>query len=236
VSGGLEAVGLVRNFGKTRAVDDISFTLSRGETLALFGPNGAGKTTLLRVLAGALRAQGGEVRSGGQPFDPADLAWRSRVGLLSHRSFLYGRLTCAENLRFFGELYGLEDVNERVSERLRAVGLEDQADRHAQALSRGMTQRLALARALLHDPEIVLLDEPYTGLDAHAAGRLRGILAALKDGRRTVVLVTHNLTQGLRLADRIAIQVRGRFVHSSTDFERRPDSFEAFYRSTVEAA
>ena len=232
----LEAVSLVRDFGSIRAVDGVDFRLAPGQLLALFGPNGAGKSTVLGLLAGSLRPTEGEVRLGGRPLAPHDLDAHRRVGFLSHQTFLYGRLTGAENLRFYGRLYGLPDLSRRLEGRLDAVGLADRAHAQVRTYSRGMRQRLALARTLLHDPEIVLLDEPYTGLDAHAADTLKSVLASLKDGRRTVVLVTHNLTQGLELADRVAILVRGRLAYESDAALVDPATFERSYRETVDGA
>ncbi len=216
MSFGLEAEGLVRTFGGLRAVSGVSFQLQPGELLTVFGPNGAGKTTLLRMLAGVMRPTSGHVRVGGESADVAGRGWRHRVGVVSHQSLLYAQLTVEENLRFYGRLFGLTDLKTRIPERLESVGLADRARTPVRDLSRGLKQRVALARALLHDPEVVLLDEPYTGLDPHASAVLRKQLSSLKDGRRTVVLVTHNLVQGLELADRVAIQVRGRFA-SVTD-------------------
>ena len=236
LSSGLEAEGLVRTFGVLRAVDGISFRLDPGELLTVFGPNGAGKTTLLRMLAGTLRPTAGDVRVAGQPADIAEREWRSRVGVVSHQSLLYGQLSVEENLGFYGRLFGLKDLCDRVQERLSAGGLTDRAATPVRNLSRGLKQRVALARALLHDPEVVLLDEPYTGLDAHAAAALRGQLASLKDGQRTVVLVTHNLGPGLEMADRVAIQFRGRFVSLVDRGDWGAEGFESFYREIVEAA
>lgn len=230
----LQASGLVREFGPLRAVDGIGFSLGAGQLLTVFGPNGAGKTTLLRVLAGALQPSEGEVLLRGTKLRAADPEWHRRIGVLSHQSFLYGHLTLEENLHFFGRLFGLRDLQTRIPQRLEQVGLERRARSLARTLSRGMRQRLALARSLLHDPEFVLLDEPYTGLDAHAASVLRGVLASLKDGHRTVILVTHNITQGLELADRVAIQVRGRFVFLDERSTVDAGSFEQFYRERVE--
>jgi heme exporter protein A len=232
----LEAAGLVREFGALRAVDGISFALAPGEQLTVFGPNGAGKTTLLSLLAGSLRPSSGVVSWEGTPRAPGDLAWMGMVGVLSHQGFLYGHLTAEENLRFHADLHLLSDVRDRVAEGLRSVGLEQRAGDRVRTFSRGMRQRLSLARTLLHQPRVVLLDEPYTGLDAHAAALLRGVLTSLRDGRRTVVLVTHNLTQGLEQADRVAIQVRGRFVVSAGRDEVPQDNFEGFYRDVVEGA
>lgn len=231
----LKADGLVREFGPLRAVDGIGFSLSAGQLMTVFGPNGAGKTTLLRVLSGGLRPSEGSVHLRDRELRAGDPEWHRRIGVLSHQSYLYGHLTLEENLRFFGRLFGVPDLNDRIPERLQQVGLESRADSLARTLSRGMRQRLALARTLLHDPEFVLLDEPYTGLDAHAASVLRGVLASLKDGHRTVILVTHNISQGLELADRVAIQVRGRFVFLDDRATVDAGTFEHFYRERVEA-
>lgn len=236
MSFGLEAQELVRTFGGLRAVDGVSFQLAPGELLTVFGPNGAGKTTLLKMLAGVLRPTSGRVRVAGEEADVSVREWRGRVGVVSHQSLLYGQLTARENLDFYGRLFGLSDLRERVPERLAAVGMEDRANTPVRELSRGLKQRVALARALLHDPEVVLLDEPYTGLDAHAAEVLREQLASLKDGRRTIVLVTHNLGQGLELADRVAIQVRGRFLALHDRSSLDANGFEGLYRTTVEEA
>ena len=230
---GLEAVGLVRTFGGLRAVDGVSFQLRPGELLTVFGPNGAGKTTLLRMLGGVMRPTSGHVRVAGAPADVASRDWRHRVGIVSHQSLLYGQLTVEENLRFYGRLFGLSDLKTRIPERLGSLGLSDRARTPVRDLSRGLKQRAALARALLHDPEVLLLDEPYTGLDPHASGVFREQLASLKDGRHTVVLVTHNLIQGLELADRVAIQVRGRFSSVTDSGGLDVAGFEALYQAAV---
>jgi heme exporter protein A len=232
----LEVEGLTRDFGTLRAVDDIGFSLDAGRLLTVFGPNGAGKTTLLRILAGGLRPTAGSVTLAGRTLRTGDPEWYRSIGVLSHRGFLYGHLTARENLRYFGTLFGLADLADRVPERLEHVGLASRADSAVRTFSRGMRQRLALARCLLHDPDFVLLDEPYTGLDAHASAVLREVLASLKDGRRTVILVTHNLSQGLELADSVAVQVHGRFVSYQDRAGIEPGTFEATYRRLVEEA
>ncbi len=234
MSFGLEAVGLVRNFGGLRAVDGVSFQLQPGELLTVFGPNGAGKTTLLRMLAGVMRPNSGHVRVAGAPADVASRDWRHRVGIVSHQSLLYGQLTTEENLWFYGRLFRLDDLKTRIPERLASMGLSDRIRTPVRELSRGLKQRVALARALLHDPEVVLLDEPYTGLDPHASAVLREQLASLKNGRRTVVLVTHNLKQGLELSDRVAIQVRGRFSSVTDSASLDLAGLEALYHAAVE--
>ena len=230
----LEAASLVRDYGPVRAVNHVSFRLGAGEFLSVFGPNGAGKTSLLRLLAGGLRPTAGEVRVSGIPLTVGDRAARARIGILSHLSFLYGRLTARENLRFYGRLHGLGDLDSRVPGRLADVGLERYADSPVDTLSRGTVQRLAVARALLHDPEIVLLDEPYTGLDAYAGAMLQELLSGLKEGGRTVVMVTHNLGRGLELADRVAIQVRGSFVFEAERADLDAVGLERSYRRAVE--
>ena len=235
-AGDLTAVDLVRSFGPHRAVDGVSFTLPEGRFLSLFGPNGAGKSTLLRLLSGALRPTSGELLLGGVPLRTREPGWQRRIGVLSHQTFLYGALTARENLRFFGDLYALDRLEDRVAEGLAAVGLAGRADDRVRGYSRGMRQRLALARTLLHEPAVVLLDEPFTGLDAHAAGVLRDVLDRLRDGRRTVVMVTHNLSEGLDLAEEIAIQVRGRIrLWTEAAAVRDAGELTSLYRETVES-
>lgn len=232
----LEARGLGRDFGPVVAVREVDLSLGAGEFLTIFGPNGAGKTSLLGMLGGATRPSRGEVRVRGEAISAGDESWRDRVGILSHRGFLYARLTAEENLRFYGRLFGLGDLERRVAERLERVGLADRAAFEVRQLSHGMRQRLALARALLHDPDVVLLDEPYTGLDPRAASVLRGVLEELKDGRRTVVMVTHNLREGLELATRVAIQVSGAFAWEAAGSSVPRDDFERHYHAVVEGA
>ncbi|HEU0014689.1 MAG TPA: heme ABC exporter ATP-binding protein CcmA [Longimicrobium sp.] len=232
----VEAVGLEKRYGPVPAVRGIDLALASGEFLVIFGPNGAGKSTLLRMLCGAVRPTRGTVRIAGQEVAGADDGWRRRVGLLSHQTFLYPGLTAAENLDFYARLYGLDERHARVAEALRGVELDARADDRVRGFSRGMQQRLALARTLLHDPDVVFLDEPYTGLDPHAAALLRGVLERLKDGRRTVVLVTHNLSQGLEQADRVAVQVGGRWVSDERRGEIDAARWEQVYTERVAAA
>lgn len=232
--GVIEARGLAREYGPVLAVSDVDLALGEGEFLVIFGPNGAGKSSLLGMLGGALRPTRGTVSIRGEPLDFSDGAWRRRVGVLSHKGFLYAHLTAEENLRFYGRLFGLPDLDTRIPERLDRVGLTDRAHFEVRQLSHGMRQRLSLARALLHDPDVVLLDEPYTGLDPSAAAVLRGVLRELRDGRRTVVMVTHNLSEGLELATRVAIQVSGKLAWEGSTAQLERDGFETFYHDVVE--
>ena len=229
----LQALAVEKWYGVYPAVRPLDFSIQAGQFVAIFGPNGAGKTTLLRLLAGSVRPTRGEVRLAGEPLEYSDPRWRARIGVLSHQTFLYGQLTAAENLRFYGRLYGLSGLSERIGSRLEEVGLAERANDRVRDFSRGMQQRLALARTLLHDPELVLLDEPYTGLDPHAARMLRGVLEHLRDGKRTVVLVTHNLSEGLEQADRVIVQVAGRWVSDEPRSAVDPASFGQAYSARV---
>lgn len=230
----LEAEQLVREYGPVVAVDRIDLALAAGEFLTIFGPNGAGKSSLLGMLGGGLRPTRGRVSIHGRALAYDAVDWRSQVGILSHRGYLYSQLTAAENLRFYGRLFGLPDLDSRIPERLARVGLAARAGERAGRLSHGMRQRLALARALLHDPAVVLLDEPYTGLDPSAAAVLRDVLSELRDGLRTVVMVTHNLREGLELATRVAIQVAGRFAWEGRADVIDREGFERQYHAVVE--
>ncbi|MBB4638804.1 heme ABC exporter ATP-binding protein CcmA [Longimicrobium terrae] len=232
----VEARGLEKRYGALAAVRGIDVVLARGEFLAVFGPNGAGKSTLLRMLCGAVVPSRGTVRIAGEEIGGGEDGWRRRIGLLSHQTFLYPGLSAAENLDFYARLYGLADRRARVDEALRGVELWDRRADAARTFSRGMQQRLALARTLLHDPEVVFLDEPYTGLDPHASGLLTGVLERLRDGRRTIVLVTHNLSQGLEQANRVAVQVGGRWVSDEPASAIDPATWERVYTERVAAA
>jgi len=229
------ARGVEKWYGPLPAVRGIDFALAAGEFLTVFGPNGAGKTTLLRMLCGAVKPTRGTVLVGGGDVAENEGA-RRRIGLLSHQTFLYPGLSAEENLDFYARLYGLPRRRERVQEALVDAGLQDRRGDRVRTFSRGMQQRLALARTLLHRPSLVLLDEPYTGLDPHAAARLREVLERLKDGRTTVVLVTHNLSQGLEQADRVAVQVAGRWVSDEPRAAVDAAAFERVYTERVGAA
>lgn len=209
----IEVHKLVKSFGGHLALQGVDLDVAEGECLALVGPNGAGKTTLLRILAALSKPSGGSVRLAG--FDLADGAKeiRRRVGFLSHQPLLYGDLSGEENLRFYGHMYDVPKLEERVAAMLRQVGLEPRRHDLVRTYSRGMRQRLAIARALLHGPQVLLLDEPYTGLDLQAAEMLEAILREVGVGSRTVLLTTHNLEQGLRGSHRAAILVNGKVTY-----------------------
>ncbi len=231
----LTVEGLRKTYGGTEALRGVSFTLDEGEFLCLFGPNGAGKSTLLKILATLLRPTLGTVRIRGFDLEDDPEAFRARLGLVSHQSFLYDDLTARENLEFYAGLYGVTDPAGRAEELLRQVDLYDRRDSPVGAFSRGMQQRLTIARALVNDPDLLLLDEPYTGLDEHAASLLRDRLGALHDRRRTIVMVTHNLRRGIESATRLGILSRGRLVFLSHRDEVDAEGFEDTYFRCMEA-
>ncbi len=208
----LVARGLCRSFGRVRVLRDVDLTLATGEALAVAGPNGAGKSTLLRLLAGLMRPTAGDVRLLGRALggDAADA--RRAVGLLSHQSLLYDDLTLAENLTFAARLYGLPHPAEVARAALAAAGLGARAGESPRRLSRGLLQRAAIARALLHGPRVLLLDEPFTALDAASADRLRDVLRARLAEGLGLVIVTHHLAEVWDVATRVAVMVDGRWV------------------------
>jgi heme ABC exporter ATP-binding subunit CcmA len=195
-----------------RVLRDIDLTLAPGEALAVAGPNGAGKTTLLRLLAGLMRPTGGEIRVLGRPLTRGDGAVRRALGLVSHQSLLYDDLTLRENLEFVARLYDLDRPRETAFAALEAAGLATRADESPRRLSRGLTQRAAIARALLHRPRVLLLDEPFTALDAASADRLREELRRRLAEGLGLVIVTHHLSEVWEVASRIAVLVEGRWA------------------------
>jgi heme exporter protein A len=222
----LDLEGLTRNYGERAALDGVTLTLAAGETLVVFGPNGAGKTTLLRVLATLLRPHSGSANVLGCSLP--DEAWqvRGRIGLLGHEPLLYRELTPRENLRYHARLHGVED--ERVEQQLRAVSIIDRADEPVRTLSRGMVQRVAVARATLHDPELLLLDEPYANLDPAAIELVKPMIGPSSE--RTRVVSSHDPSRGLAEAD-LVLGLRGGRVSLLADAAGvDPDEIAGLYR------
>ena len=205
----LEAAGLRRAFGAQRAVDGVDLALAAGECLALFGPNGAGKTTTLRLLAGLLSPTAGRAAVGGVALPSA--AARARVGLISHRTMLYDALTARENVAFAARLHGLRGADV-VTRALAALRVADRADVPVRTLSRGLRQRVAIARAVVHAPDVLLCDEPYTGLDDPGAAALTALLLERRAAGAALVVVTHQLQEGLAVATHAAVMRAGRLV------------------------
>jgi heme exporter protein A len=231
----LEARGLTRTFGGHRAVNDVTLELQAAECLALFGPNGAGKTTLLRLLAGLLKPTAGEARINGETLR-GDANARALVGFISHQSMLYGALTVRENVELAARLYG---VGGRLAAAERALGqmrVLERAETLVRALSRGLQQRVSIARALVHEPRVLLLDEPYTGLDALGASALTETLVRLRGEGGTMVLVTHNIAEGLAVATHAAVMHRGRLLRLERRDQLDSASYADEYRELVGGA
>lgn len=233
----VEVCQVTKSFGPRTALSNVSFSVAGGEFVALVGPNGAGKTTLLRIIATLSRPTDGYVRIAGMEAHRAGEAVRRHIGFLSHRPILYDDLTAEQNLRFFARMYDLDtpdDPAERIAELLDHVGLRDRRHDLVRTFSRGMLQRLSVARAVLHHPQVLLLDEPYTGLDLDAAQMLTDLLTELAGEGCAILLTTHNPAYGLTAARRILVLSRGRLVYDGqwedVAQERGEDRTAAFYR------
>ncbi len=208
----IDVQNLSKSFGPVHAVDGVSMTIGRGEFAALIGANGAGKTTLIRLLAGLSRPTDGRILIGGCDTRREAVAARRLTGVIGHDPYLYPDLTAQENLRFYSRMFGLGNAADRVRTMLERVGLDHRRNEPVRSFSRGMLQRLALARALLHDPPLLLFDEPFTGLDIYAEAAFKEMLRTLIAQDRTVLMALHDISYALRHAGRILVLRRGRLV------------------------
>ncbi len=204
---------LDKTFGARWALRNVSFQVSQGEIVALVGPNGAGKTTLLRIVATLGRPDDGSIYIGKIPLAQHANAARASIGFVGHQTFMYDDLTAEENLTFYARLYDIADVPQRVRAVAQRVGIEHRLGDVTHTLSRGLQQRLTLARMLLHQPAVLLLDEPYTGLDKVAADLLDQIMAEAKNEGRGILFSTHDLERGLAICDRALIMSAGRLMY-----------------------
>jgi len=229
----IEVNDLHFSYGALPVLRGLSFQAERGSVFGIFGPNGAGKTTLLKILAGLLRPHRGAVSVEGIDAAQARTSLRRLIGVISHQPYLYPQLTALENLEFYGRMYGLDDPRAEARRMLEEMGLAAVMGLEVAACSRGTQQRLAIARALLHRPRVLLLDEPFTGLDHHARERLAALLSTLRNGERTVVMTTHDIDEGLSLSDRVAVLVRGRLALETRASEFERSSFLARYQEAV---
>ena len=228
----VEAENLRKTFSWTAVLDGVSCRLAAGEVVGIFGPNGAGKTTFLRLLATLLRPSAGVLRLFGHiPYDPAV---RRRLGFLGHESFLYPDLTPIENLTFYGRAYDVTNLEERIDSALEQVSLQDWRNIPVRVFSRGMEQRLALARTLLHEPDLLLLDEPYSGLDSRGVSTLQAALADVKAQGKTVILTTHDFALGLELCDRALIFHQGCVAWQSTGRLPSVQEFVEIYHASTQ--
>jgi heme exporter protein A len=211
----------------------LDFEVQPGEFVALLGPNGAGKTTFLRVLASLSRPSLGSVLVAGYKLPDEAAAVRARLGVVSHLPLLYGDLTAEENLRFYGRMYNISNLEPRITEVLEMVGLENRRRDLVRTYSRGMQQRLAIGRAVLHDPDVVLFDEPYTGLDQDASSMLDDVLKTVAAKGRTVVMTSHDLARAEDLATRFDILSRGVISASAQRDELGSGNLLSFYKEAL---
>jgi heme exporter protein A len=224
---------LVKRFGLKTVLRGLDFEVQPGEFVALLGPNGAGKTTFLRVLASLSRPSLGEVQVAGYRLPHEAAQVRARLGVVSHLPLLYGDLTAEENLRFYARMYNIENSESRITEVLEMVGLENRRRDLVRTYSRGMQQRLAIGRAVLHDPDVMLFDEPYTGLDQDASSMLDGVLKTVAAQGRTVVMTSHDLARAEELAARFDVLSRGVIAASATDRQLQDSNLLAFYKQAL---
>ncbi|PWH13402.1 MAG: heme ABC exporter ATP-binding protein CcmA [Anaerolineae bacterium] len=229
----IEVKKLIKRFGLKNVLRGLDFQVQPGEFVALLGPNGAGKTTFLRILASLSRPTLGQVRVAGHFLPDQAAAVRRRLGIVSHLPLLYGDLTAQENLQFYGRIYNVPNLTERISEILDIVGLTSRRHDLVRTFSRGMQQRLAIGRAIIHNPDIILFDEPYTGLDQDASEMLDTVLKNVAAAGRTVVMTSHDLARAEDLATRFDVLSRGVITATTTRAELQHSNLLSFYRQAL---
>ena len=221
-----------KKYGHIHALKGVSVSFNKGEFVSIFGPNGAGKSTFLKLLCTMTAPSNGKILYEGVPLNKLKDGFRSKFGVISPQPFLYSELTAMENLRFYARMYNVQDIDDRIKTLMDKVELYKRRNDKVRGYSRGMLQRLSITRALLHDPDIVVLDEPYTGLDTHASDILTRILTELFDEQKTILMVTHNMKQGYDAASRLAIINGGKLV---LDVQKKDISIAAFEHQYTEA-
>ena len=231
----IEVRNLVKTFGVIPVLRGLDFQVERGEFVALLGPNGAGKTTFLRILATLSRASMGAVSVAGYSLPKQAHEVRRKLGVLSHQPLLYGDLSAEENLRFYGRIYALQEIEQKIDGVLDLVGLSHRRRDLVRQFSRGMQQRLAIGRAILHHPNILLFDEPHTGLDQEAAEMLDTLLGQIASEGRTVVMTSHDITRAAKLASRVDILSKGRISRSLPVAEIDLADLPAIYKESTYA-
>ena len=229
----IEVRNLVKRFASKTVLRKLDFRVEPGEFVALLGPNGSGKTTFLRILASLSNPSLGEVRVAGYALPAESAAVRTRLGVVSHLPLLYGDLTAEENLQFYGRMYDVANLSPRISEVLEMVGLKARRHDLVRTFSRGMQQRLSIGRAVLHDPEVMLFDEPYTGLDQDASLMLDGLLRTVASQGRTIVMTSHDLARAQDVATRFDILSRGVIAASATRKRLGRTNLLTFYKQAL---
>ncbi|GAB4493733.1 MAG: ABC transporter ATP-binding protein [Anaerolineales bacterium] len=229
----IEVRKLVKRFGLKNVLRGLNFDVQAGEFVALLGPNGAGKTTFLRILASLSRPSLGQVSVAGYKLPAQAAAVRRRLGVVSHLPLLYGDLTAEENLQFYGRMYDLQNLESRIADVLDMVGLSARRRDLVRTFSRGMQQRLAIGRAVLHDPDVMLFDEPYTGLDQDASEMLDEVLKNVAAAGRTVVMTSHDLARAEDLATRFDVLSRGVIAASASRAELERSNLLTFYKQAL---
>ena len=228
----IEVKRLIKSYGEHHALRGIDLNVKWGDILAIFGPNGAGKTTLLKVLATLVKPSAGDVSVAGFNLKQDAIMIRRRIGVVTHQTLLYDDLSAYENLRFYGKMYDVSNLRDRISQLVAQVGLESRIHDPVRTLSRGMQQRLAIARALIHDPPVLLLDEPGTGLDQHASAMFATILNSTANKQRAVLMTSHSLEQGAALSNRIAIMADGKIAYEGSKQMDISNLRDVYYQCT----
>lgn len=229
----LEVKNLTKSIGGKMIIHPTSFTVNQGEFVTVLGPNGAGKSTLFRLLSLVTKPSSGEICIAGKKVIHTDALMRREIGVISHHTFLYDNLSAYENLRFYGQAYQVPELERRIKEVLRYVGLQLYIHDPVRTYSRGMQQRLSIARAILHQPSLLFLDEPYTGLDQEAIQILNQVLETLHQEQRTLFMITHNYEDGLALSNRLFVINRGSFVYDAQTNGIQADEFRRVYLQLV---
>jgi heme exporter protein A len=229
----LVAEQLEKNIGGKRIINPVSFKVTRGQFVTVLGPNGAGKSTLFRLLSLATQPSKGKIFINGKQATTTSSSLRKEIGVISHHTFLYDNLSALENLKFYGQAYKVRDLDKRIKEVLRFVGLQLYIHDPVRTYSRGMQQRLSIARAILHNPSILFLDEPYTGLDQHAIQILNNVLQSLNKDNRTIFMITHNYEEALTLSNRLIVLTKGKFVYDADTSGIRAEDFRRIYLELV---
>lgn len=232
----IKTLNLAKKIGNKQILKNINLHIAKGEFITVFGPNGAGKSTLLKNLALLMKPTEGKIIINGRDALENPREIRGEIGVISHNSFLYDNLSAQENLEYYGRMYNVPNLKDRVYEVIKEVGLEFSFKDPAGTFSRGMVQRLSIARAILHKPSILFLDEPYTGLDQQAIEMLNGILAELHGRQHTIFMITHNIDEGMVLSNRVMILAKGKILFDAPTDSLSNNQLKGIYLEKVVSA